>query len=54
MPISPEFPRYSHVCEIDICELLPAVVADDKAGVGFLNRPGRREAAGGHSAVLRM
>jgi hypothetical protein len=33
------------ILEIDIGELLAAVVADDKAGVLFLNRPGRRDAA---------
>ena len=37
--------------EIDVGERVPARVADDEAlsvelGVGFLDRPGRREAAG--------
>jgi len=33
--------------EIDIGRLLPAGVAHDKAGVQFLDGPGRRETAGG-------
>jgi hypothetical protein len=32
------------ILEIDIGERLPVVVADDKAGVQFLDRPRRREA----------
>jgi hypothetical protein len=34
--------------ETNIGKLLPVVVAHDEAGVQFLDRPGRREAAGGH------
>jgi hypothetical protein len=33
------------ILEIDIAKLLPATVADNKAGVQFLDSPGRREAA---------
>ena len=34
------------VFEIDMSQRLPAGVADDEAGVRFLDGPGRREAAG--------
>jgi hypothetical protein len=37
------------ILEIDIRELLPVVIADDKAGLQFLDGPRRREAASGHS-----
>ena len=33
--------------EIDVGERLPVGVADDEAGVGFLDGPGRREVARG-------
>jgi hypothetical protein len=35
----------ARILEIDIRELLPAVVTHGKAGVQLLDRPGRREAA---------
>jgi hypothetical protein len=35
-----------------ISKLLPFVVTHAKAGVLFLDRPGRREAAGGHNRGL--
>jgi len=38
--------------EEDIGELLAGAVDHDVAGVQFLDRPGRREAAGGHGAEL--
>jgi hypothetical protein len=38
------------ILEIDIGKLLAVVVANDEAGiVVYLDIPGRREAAGGHS-----
>jgi hypothetical protein len=40
------------ILEIDIGELLPGAVGCDKAGVQFFDRPGRREAAGGHVWLL--
>ena len=40
----PEF-----ILAIDVGERLTISIADDEAGVGFLGRPGRREAALGHS-----
>jgi hypothetical protein len=39
--------------EIDIDKLLAVVVAHDKAGVQFFDRPGRREATCGHGAGLK-
>jgi hypothetical protein len=38
------------VCQLR--ERLPAMVADDKAGVQFLDSPWRRETAGGHAAFV--
>ena len=37
---------------IDAGERLPVVIADDEAGVGLLDEPGRREAALGHGSAL--
>jgi len=36
------------ILEIDISKLLSVVIADHETGVEFLDRPRRREAAGGH------
>jgi hypothetical protein len=36
------------ILEIYVGERLPVGVADDEAGVRFLGKPGRWEAAGGH------
>ena len=37
----------SRIVEMYVGELLPVVVLHDEIGFAFLNRPGRREAAGG-------
>ena len=37
---------------IDVSERLPVGVADDEAGVGFLDGPGRREVALRHSRYI--
>ena len=44
------------VLEVDVGERLPVGDADDEAGVGLPDRPGGREAAGGHRglAILPM
>jgi hypothetical protein len=38
-------PPFRLLLEIDVGERLPVGVADDEAGVGLLDGPGRREAA---------
>jgi hypothetical protein len=38
-------------CEVDVGELLSAVVLDDKAGVQFFDRPGWWEAAIRHKII---
>jgi hypothetical protein len=40
------------ILEIDIGERLAAVIAHDKAGVQFVDRPGRREAVSCHGTVV--
>ena len=42
--LDPKWP----IREVDVGERLPVVIADDEAGVGLLDGPGRREAADGH------
>jgi len=42
------------IIEIDIGELLPAAVADHKAGVLLLDEPGRREATRRHRARCQV
>src|SRR5262249_53908626 len=41
------------ILEIDISELLSVVVADDEVGGLLLDGPRRREAAGGHTVIMR-
>ena len=43
------------ILEVDAGERLPVVMADDEAGVGLLDGPGRREGArGGQGARLNL